>query len=367
MTIPFLDVGAAYRELSVELDAAYRRVMDAGWYILGGEVDGFEAGFAAYCGARHCIGVANGLDALQLILRARGIGQGDEVIVPSNTFIATWLAVSLAGARPVPVEPDLRTQTLDAACVAAAVTPRTRAIVAVHLYGHPADMDALGEVARRHGAALIEDAAQAHGARWRGRSAGSLGDAAAFSFYPAKNLGAYGDAGAVTTDDDQLASRIRLLRNYGSRTKYQHEARGTNSRLDPLQAALLGVKLRRLDDWNARRRRIAAVYLERLSGIDGLSLPTVGGAGESAWHLFVIRHARRDELARRLADAGIETLVHYPVPPHLSGAYRDAGWNAGSLPIAEQLAATVLSLPIGPHLDPRAAETVADGVRAASL
>jgi len=366
MQVPFLDVLATYRELRDEIDAACARVLGSGRYILGEEVDAFEAAFAAYCGTRHCLGVANGLDALQLILRARGIGSGDEVIVPAHTFIATWLAVSLVGARPVPVEPDERTMNVDPGRVEAALTSRTRAIIAVHLYGYPADIDALTGIARRRGLYLIEDAAQAHGAASHARRAGSLGDAAAFSFYPGKNLGAFGDGGAITTSDDDLAARIRRLRNYGSRVKYHHEDLGTNSRLDPLQAAMLAVKLRRLDAWNAHRRRIAALYLDGLAGAPGLTLPPAAPGIDPSWHLFVVRHDRRDTLARHLADAGIETLIHYPVAAHLSGAYQDAGLGSGSLPLAERLAATVLSLPIGPHLDEAAAAHVAASVRDAS-
>jgi dTDP-4-amino-4,6-dideoxygalactose transaminase len=255
--VPFLDLKAAHAELRAELDAAYARVMDSGWFVLGDELAAFEAEFAAYCGARHCVGVGNGLDALHLILRAMQIGPGDEVIVPANTYIATWLAVSYAGAAPVPVEPDPRTFNLDPARVEAAVTPRTKAVMPVHLYGQPADVDAVREVAARHGLRVIEDAAQAQGARYRGRAAGSLADAAGFSFYPGKNLGAAGDAGAVTTDDDALAAELRRLRNYGSPAKYQHDVKGFNSRLDELQAAVLRVKLRRLDEWNARRAAVA--------------------------------------------------------------------------------------------------------------
>src|SRR5260221_7214589 len=361
--VPFLDVHAAYRELRDELDAACRRVMDSGIYILGPEVDAFEASFARYCGATHCVGVANGLDALHLILRAYGIGEGDEVIVPSNTFIATWLAVSFAGARPVPVEPQESTYTIAAAAVEAAVSARTRAIIAVHLYGFPAEMEGLRAVASRHALPLIEDAAQAHGAERAGRRAGTLGDAAAFSFYPAKNLGALGDAGAVVTNDATVAGRIRLLRNYGSAAKYRHDTKGVNSRMDPLQAAFLAVKLAHLDEWNARRRRVAQIYLDGLKEVADVSLPTTFEGIFSAWHLFVVRHPRRDEFAARLRRAGIDTIVHYPIPPHLSPAYRELGYAAGSLPVAETLARAVLSLPIGPHQTPALAEQVVECVR----
>lgn len=350
MNVPFLDLKAPYLELREELDAAYRRVMESGWFVLGEETSAFEREFAAYCEASHCVGVSDGLEALRLILQAYAVGDGDEVIVPSNTYIATWLAVSHAGATPVPVEPDPDTYNLDPARIEAGITPRTRAIIPVHLYGLPAEMDLINDVARRHGLAVIEDAAQAHGARYRGRRTGSLGNAAAFSFYPGKNLGAFGDGGAVVTDDAELADRVRVLRNYGSREKYYNEVKGSNSRLDELQAALLRVKLSNLDEWNDRRGGVAAEYLENLSDVSGLKLPVVAGPAEPVWHLFVARHARRDALRERLEEAEIQTMIHYPVPPHLSGAYAGEGWKRGSLPIAEALAADAVSLPIGPHM-----------------
>jgi dTDP-4-amino-4,6-dideoxygalactose transaminase len=350
MPIPFLDLKSPYLELKAELDAAYQRVMESGWYILGEEVEAFEADFAAYCGAKYCIGVGNGLDALYLILRAMEIGSGAEVIVPANTYIATWLAVSYAGALPVPVEPDPHTYNLDPARIEAAITPRTRAILPVHLYGQPADMDPILEIAQRHNLKVIEDAAQAHGARYKGRRAGALGDAAGWSFYPGKNLGALGDAGAVTTNDPDLADRLRVLHNYGSRVKYYNEVKGTNSRLDPLQAAFLRVKLRYLDEWNARRSAIARQYSIGLAEIPGVILPIVPEWTEPAWHLYVIRHRQRAALQEHLQRAGIGTLIHYPVPPHLSGAYQELGLPAGCFPITEELAQTVLSIPMGPHL-----------------
>ncbi len=362
MKVPFLDLGAAYSELKPELDAAYRRVMDSGWYILGTEVDAFEQQFAAYCGTRQAVAVANGLDALQLILRAYGIGPGDEVVVPSNTYIATWLAVSQVGATVVPVEPDEGTCNIDPNRVEAAVTPRTRAVLAVHLYGQPADTVALGTIARACGLKLIEDAAQAHGATLGGVRAGALGDAAGWSFYPGKNLGAYGDAGAVTTEDDDLADRIRVLRNYGSRVKYHNEVAGMNSRLDPLQAAFLAVKLSRLDEWNQRRAAQALRYLDALRGHDGFDLPRTLPQAQSAWHLFVIRCRNRASLEVHLQGRGIGTLIHYPIPPHRSGAYAGTAVAAASFPIAERLAATVLSLPIGPHLEPADQQAVIDAV-----
>lgn len=356
--IPFLDLRPAHEELRADLRAAFERVLDSGHCILGRETEHFEQEFAAYCGARFCIGVGNGLDALHLILRGYGIGAGDEVIVPSNTFIATWLAVSHAGAVPVPVEPDARTYNIDPARIEAAITGRTRAIIAVHLYGQPADMDAIKAIAAKHRLKVIEDAAQAHGARYKGRRTGALADAAGFSFYPAKNLGALGDGGAVTTDDAALAERIRLLRNYGSRIKYEHEAPGYNSRLDELQAAFLRVKLARLDEWNERRRRIAALYVNELGkAVPGL--PVVPEWAEPVWHLFVVRSAHRDTVRAGLSAQGIETMVHYPVPPHAQAAYAGMNLGAGALPIAEAIHREVLSLPMGPHLAFAEAQRVA--------
>jgi dTDP-4-amino-4,6-dideoxygalactose transaminase len=349
MKVPFLDLKAGYLELKNEIDAASQRVLESGWYILGDEVESFEREFAEYCGTRYCIGVANGLEALHLILRGFGIGDGDEVIVPANTYIATWLAASYAGATPVPVEPNPRTFNLAPENIESAITERTRAIIPVHLYGQPADMDAINEIARKYDLKVVEDAAQAHGARYKGRRAGALGDAAGFSFYPGKNLGAFGDAGAVTTADRQLADQIRLLRNYGSRTKYYNEAKGYNSRLDPLQAAFLRVKLKRLDEWNGRRTRIAKNYLERLSEIPDLISPFVPEWAEPAWHLFVVRHRERDRLQNFLNSENVGTLIHYPIPPHLSQAYREE-FLAASYPLTEESARTVLSLPIGAHL-----------------
>ena len=364
MKIPFLDFIGPYEELRAELDEVYGRFMRSTRYILGKEVESFEDEYAAYCGTSYCVGVGNGLDALHLILRALAIGPGQEVIVPSNTYIATWLAVTYAGGIPVPVEPDPRTYNLDQDRIEAAINERTRAIMPVHLYGQAADMDPVLAIAEKHGIKVIEDAAQAQGARYKGRRTGSLGRAAGHSFYPGKNLGAFGDAGAVTTDDAVLADKVRLLRNYGSRVKYQNEVRGVNSRLDEIQAALLRVKLRYLDAWNDRRRKIATLYLENLRCppyISGLVLPFVPVWADPVWHLFVIRHPRRDTLQARLTEAGIGTLIHYPVPPHVSGAYDDM--PARALPIAEELARTVLSLPMGPHLSEESAAAVARAIR----
>lgn len=364
--VPFLELAAQHAELADELADAYRRVLASGRFILGAELEQFEAEFAAYCGARHCVGVSNGLDALHLILRAAGIGPGDEVLVPSNTFIATWLAVSYAGAAPVPVEPDPATYNITADGVLAALSPRTRAIIAVHLYGQTADMNSLQRLATAHGLLLVEDAAQAHGARLRGKRAGSLGEAAAFSFYPGKNLGALGDAGAVLTSDGALADRVRRLRNYGSGRKYHHEVTGFNARLDELQAAFLRAKLPRLEAWNARRREVAARYAESLA-TTGLELPQAAPGCDPAWHLFVVRCAQRDRLQAELGARGVETQVHYPVPPHRSGAYRER-FARVSLPLAERLAGEVLSLPMGPAMSDlqiaRVAQAAHDGLAA---
>jgi dTDP-4-amino-4,6-dideoxygalactose transaminase len=362
MKVPFLDLLAPHVELEQDLHDAYQRVMQSGWYILGHEVRAFEDEFAAYCEAEHCVGVGNGLDALHLVLRAYGIGNGDEVIVPANTYIATWLAVSYAGARPVPVEPDERTYNLDPERVEAAITPRTRALIPVHLYGQPADMDVLNDIATLHRLKVIEDAAQAHGARYRDRRVGALGDAAGFSFYPGKNLGALGDGGAVVTNDAKLADKVRVLRNYGSRVKYHNEVKGFNSRLDELQAALLRTKLASLDEWNARRKGLAAQYMNTLGGVPDLALPFVPEWADPVWHLFVVRHPQRDAVHQHLADAGIGTLIHYPVPPHLSDAYSDDEWTTGDFPITERVANEVLSLPMGPHLESRMVNFVAEAI-----
>lgn len=363
MNVPFLDLKAPYKELQIEMDAAYRKVMESGWFILGEEVEAFEREFSAYCGVKHCIGVGNGLEALHLILRACDIGPGDEVIVPANTYIATWLAVSYTGAVPVPVEPNPETHNLDAGKVEKAITGKTRALMVVDLYGQPADMDPIIAIARKHHLKLIEDAAQAHGATYKDRKAGSLGDVAGWSFYPGKNLGGSGDAGAVTTNDDDLADRIQVLRNYGSRIKYYNEVKGFNSRLDALQAAFLRIKLRVLDNWNGHRKLIAAQYCDGLANIRDLTLPMVPMGMDPSWHLFVIRYPLRDALQKHLTEAGIGTLIHYPVPPHLSNAYVELGAGVGSFPITESIANTILSLPMGPHLTSEQAELVIRSIK----
>jgi dTDP-4-amino-4,6-dideoxygalactose transaminase len=349
MKVPFLDVKASYEEIAPELDAATHRVVSSGWYLLGDEITAFEREYADYVGAKYCVGLGNGLDALHLGLRALGVGAGDEVIVPSNTYIATWLAVSYAGATPVPVEPDPGTYNLDPALIEAAITPRTKVILPVHLYGQPADMDPICAIARRHNLYVLDDAAQVHGARYRGQRIGGLADVTAWSFYPGKNLGALGDAGAITTNVEGVADRIRVLRNYGSRVKYVNEVQGYNSRLDEIQAAVLRVKLPYVDQWNARRARIAARYMTELDNA-GLVLPQVPDWAEPAWHVFVVRSYDRDALQRHLTTAEIGTVIHYPTPPHRQEAYRDLNLPEGSFPLSEAIHREAISLPIGPHM-----------------
>jgi len=362
MKVPFLDLQAAYLELKDEIDAAVSRVLQSGWYIGGEEVEAFEAEWAEYCEASYCVGVGNGLDALTLALRACDIGPGDGVIVPSNTYIATWLAVSAVGATIQPVEPDPGTYNITPEAIESAITPATRAILPVHLYGQPAEIDRIAALAKKHELKLIEDAAQAHGARCRGRRIGSHGDAVCWSFYPGKNLGALGDAGAVTTNDGAIAERIRMLGNYGSTRKYVNEARGVNSRLDPVQAAALRVKLDWLDEWTERRRKIARIYSEQLIET-GLILPFVPDWADPVWHLYVVQSSNRDRLQQQLAEAGIGTLIHYPIAPHCQQAYADLEWPQGSMPVAERLAASVISLPIAPQLSENEALAVVDAVR----
>jgi dTDP-4-amino-4,6-dideoxygalactose transaminase len=346
--VPFLDLAQAHSDLAGELEEAARRVLRSGWYVRGPEVERFEREFARYCDVAGAVGVGNGFDALLLTLQAMAIGHGDEVIVSAHTSIATWLAITHAGATPVPVEPERDTMLIDPAHVESSITPRTAAIVAVHLYGTPADMDSLATIARRRQLRLIEDASQAHGARLGGRPVGSLSDAAAFSLYPTKNLGALGDAGIVVSNDAELLDRVRMIASYGERQQHHSELRGRNSRLDELHAALLGVKLTRLDEWNRQRRARADQYFRELAGCRGLQLPTVPEAGLPVWHQFVVRIDARDQVREALARGGVETLVHYPIPPHRSLAY--ASDYPDPLPITEQLAASVLSLPISPQL-----------------
>jgi len=364
-TIPFIDLLADRAEIGAELESAVARVVASGHYLLGPELEQFEREFADYCSTRYCVGVGSGLSAIELALQAAGIGPGDEVIVPAYTWIATWLAVTRTGATPVPVDVEQGTFNIDAAAIAAAISPQTAAIVPVHLRGEPADMDAIAALAESHGLAVVEDAAQAHGARHRGRRVGGLGSAGAFSFYPSKNLGTFGDGGAVTTDDEELAGRVRLLRNYGMKNRYEIEAAGVNSRLGELQAAILRVKLPHLDGWNAARGRLAERY-RALEADTETTLPRVPSWAEPVWHLFVINRGDRDACAERLRDRGIETLVHYPLLPHLAPPYRDLGWGRGSFPAAEALADSVLSLPMYPQLGPDRCDEIAAAVAAGS-
>lgn len=361
MNMPFLDLKSTYLEIQAEIDVAVHRVLGSGGYIGGAEVEAFEHAFSEYCGASHVVGVANGLDALKLALLALDVKPGDEVIVPSHTFIATWLAVSQCGAIPIPVEPAPGSFNIDPQQVAACITPRTKGIVPVHLYGEPADLEPLIEIADRHRLFVLEDAAQAHGAVYRGRRIGSHGHAVAWSFYPGKNLGAFGDGGAVSTQDESLARRIRTLGNYGSKVKYFNDEVGYNSRLDPVQAAILKVKLAHLDEWNARRHRIAMRYNEAWAAVVETPAPPTEPQGH-AWHLYVIRHQARDRLQKALSEAGVSTLIHYPRPPHLQEAYASLGLRKGRLPKAESYADTVLSMPIGPHMTPTQIEYVVDTV-----
>ncbi len=354
--IPFVDLDAAHRELGGELDEAVSRVVRSGRFLLGPELERFEREFAEYCGTRHCVGVGSGLSAIELALRAAGVGAGDEVIVPAYTWIATWLAVSRTGARPVGVDVDESTYNIDPELVAAAVGPNTAAIVPVHLRGEPADLEAIAAIAAERGLLVVEDAAQAHGARHRGRRAGGIGDAGAFSFYPSKNLGALGDGGAVTTDDDEIADGVRMLRNYGMRNRYEVEAAGVNSRLAEIQAAALRTKLPRLDGWNEARRALAAAYGESLAGQPGVDLPRVPSWAEPVWHLYMVGLDDRDSCAARLAEREIECLIHYPVLPHRAPPYAEAGEE---FPVADRLAARTLSLPMYPQLDPSAPERIA--------
>lgn len=359
--IPPFDLKRQYESIQDEVDRAVARVLDKGYFILGEEVAAFEREFASYCGVAHAVGVGSGTEALHLALAACGVGPGDEVITVSHTAVATVAAIELAGARPVLVDIDPACYTIDPALAASAVTPRTRAIVPVHLYGCPADLTPIIDVARQHGLFVVEDCAQAHGALYRGKRVGSWGHMATFSFYPTKNLGAYGDGGAIVTDDASLAERARLLRQYGWQERYVSAIKGLNSRLDELQAAVLRVKLRHLEAWNGQRRHLAGLYGERLAG-SGVTLPCEPQDGTHVYHLYVVQHSRRDELQAFLREQGIGTLIHYPAPVHLQPAYRDLGCEAGSLPVTEAVAGEVLSLPMYPELREDEATTVAAAV-----
>jgi dTDP-3-amino-3,4,6-trideoxy-alpha-D-glucose transaminase len=362
--VPFRDLRDEWEEVGTEIRTAAERVLASGRYVLEEEVDAFERAFAAACGARYCVGVGNGTDALSLTLRAWGIGAGDEVLVPALTSIATWMAVAGVGARPVPVDVDEQTLGIDPQSLEDALSPRARAVIPVHLYGTPVDMDAVSAVARGHGLRILEDAAHAHGARLNGRPVGALGDAAAFSFYPTKNLGAVGDGGAIVTDDEALADRLRVLRNYGFAERDRPVLVGANSRLDAVQAAVLRSKLAHLDDWNERRRSTARRYLDALSDVPGLTTPSWPHGADPVWHLFVVRSARRDELASELRRRGVGSAVHYPVSAVDTVPFAD--WGArGAAPRARRAAASVLSLPCHPHLTTTDEQRVIDSVREA--
>ena len=363
MDVPFLDLKETYLAIENEIDTAIKGVLKGGWYVLGENVQRFEEEFAAYCGCRHCVGVGGGMDALELLLMAQGIGPGAEVIVPANTYIATALAISRVGAMPVLVEPNPATCNLDTSRIEAALTPRTRAVMAVHLYGQTADMTTIQSICRKQDLKLLEDAAQAHGAMHHGIKAGALGDGAGFSFYPGKNLGAFGDGGAVVTDDPDVADYVRTARNYGSKRKYYNTLKGMNSRLDELQAAVLRVKLKHLDPWNRRRSEIASLYLDRLQARDKeLALPHVEDGNHHAWHLFTVKSARRDELRAFLQRRGIGTLIHYPVPLYKQDAYMELNPLKDNYPISTAISEQILSLPMAPQLSTEAALYVCDAV-----
>jgi dTDP-4-amino-4,6-dideoxygalactose transaminase len=349
MNIPLLDFKSEYFSIKNEIDDAIQRVLNSGWYILGSEVNKLEEEFANYLGVKYCVGVASGLDALHLILRVLEIGKGDEVIVPANTYIATLLAISHVNAHPVLVEPDERTYNINPELIEEKITKKTKAILPVHLYGLSADMDAINDVAQNYDLYIIEDAAQAHGAEYKNKKCGSLGTAAGFSFYPTKNLGACGDAGAVTTNNEEISDKIRVFRNYGSREKYYNEVKGFNSRLDEIQAAILRVKLKYLDENNKKRRENAKFYNENITNED-IVLPVEPKGYKHVYHQFVIRYRNRDKLQKYLKYNGISTLIHYPVPPHLSKAYTDLKFKKGDFPVTEKIANECLSLPISPEI-----------------
>jgi dTDP-4-amino-4,6-dideoxygalactose transaminase len=348
MKVPFLNLKRNYQVIQKEIDKSIAKVIKSGNYILGNEVESFESEYAKFCKVNYCVGVANGLEALQIALTSLGVGNGDEVIVPSHTFIATWLAVSHVRAIPVPVEPDPKTYNMDPKLIATKITKKTKAIIMVHLYGQPADIDSIMAIAKKNNLYVIEDAAQSHGASYKNKMIGSHGDIVAWSFYPGKNLGAFGDAGALTTKSKKLYEKIKILRNYGSREKYVNSIIGLNSRLDPIQAAILSIKLKLLKKTNLLRRKIAKKYIDTIEPL--CHIPSTDKLSEHVWHLFVIRHERRDKLRAQLDNYGISTLIHYPIPPHLQKAYSFLNLKKGSLPITEKICSEVISLPLDPYM-----------------
>ncbi len=363
MNIPYLSFAKINSDVKAELTPAFEKFIDSNWYVLGNSVSAFEEEYASFSGTKYCVGVANGLDALILGLRTLNIGRGDEVIVPSNTYIASWLAVSYVGATPVPVEPRPGTYNINPELIPEKISSRTRAIMPVHLYGQCCEMTDIMKIAEQNRLYVIEDNAQAQGATYNGITTGSFGHINGTSFYPGKNLGAYGDAGAVTTNDEQLAQRVKTLRNYGSQKKYYNDEKGFNSRLDELQASFLTIKLKYLDSWNKERQALAAIYNTLLEGVGDIVLPQLAGNASSVYHIYVIRTSQRDKLQDFLSQRGIGTLIHYPVPPHMQKAYSDLDYKKGSLPLAEEIAATCLSLPLYPGLERSSIEIIADAVK----
>tara|TARA_B100000768_G_scaffold181261_1_gene203573 strand:+ start:3615 stop:4715 length:1101 start_codon:yes stop_codon:yes gene_type:complete len=362
MKVPFLDLKASFNEIQHELEGAVLRSIRSGQYVGGHSLESFEGAFKDFVDSDYCIGVANGLDALVLSLKVLGVEHGDEVIVPSNTFIATWLAVTQCGAIPVPIEPNPDTYNIDVKLIEAKITDRTKVIIPVHLYGQPADLDEILKLAKSYNLYVVEDAAQAHGASYKGRKIGSHGDLVTWSFYPGKNLGALGDGGAITTNNEELAEKLRLVRNYGSQERYVHSVVGSNSRLDPVQAAVLSVKLKHLTDWNKRRIRIASIYNKEFKDLP-IILPSVRTYNNAVWHLYCVRTKNRDEFREKLSLLGIQTLIHYPIPPHLQDAYRFLNLGKKSFPLAESFASELISLPIGPSLTQLQVAHVVEGVK----
>lgn len=360
--IPFLSFDKMNTEIKAEILLNFKQFIDKGWYVLGEQVKQFESEYAEYCATKYCSGVANGLDAIIIALKALNIGEGDEVIVPSNTYIATWLAVSYVGATPVPVEPRIQTYNLNPELIEQAITPKTKAILPVHLYGQCCEMEAIMQIAQQHNLYVVEDNAQAQGASYGGKITGSFGHINATSFYPGKNLGAFGDAGAITTNDESLWQKANTIRNYGSNKKYYNELKGMNSRLDELQAGLLSIKLKHLNKWNQERQQIARGYSEALNGVGDLILPELAQDASSVYHLFVIRTNQRNALQQYLTENKIGTLIHYPLPPHLQQAYQDLPFKKGEFPIAEEIAKTCLSLPIYPGLQKQEIDYIADRI-----